>query len=78
MLQYVGENHGVAKPQNQKDYTVRMREFFNHYLKGEPAPDWWTDGVAHLDMEDHIKERIHLVRPPADEAKGKGGGSGGS
>jgi dipeptidyl aminopeptidase/acylaminoacyl peptidase len=78
MLQYVGENHGVSKPQNRKDYTVRMREFFNHYLKNEPAPGWWTEGVPHLEMDDHIKERIHLVRPPEKEnGKGKEGKPGG-
>jgi dipeptidyl aminopeptidase/acylaminoacyl peptidase len=76
MLQYVGENHGVSREPNQKDYTVRMREFFDHYLKGEPAPGWWTDGVAHLDMEDHIKERIHLVRPPDEEKKDRPGRGG--
>jgi len=27
MLEYVGENHGLQKPANQKDYTVRMKEF---------------------------------------------------
>jgi len=30
MLEYVGENHGLQKPANQKDYTVRMKEFFDH------------------------------------------------
>ena len=72
MLQYVGENHGVSKPQNRKDYTVRMREFFNHYLKGESAPDWWAEGVPHLKMDDHIEERIHLVRSPDDKKTGGG------
>jgi dipeptidyl aminopeptidase/acylaminoacyl peptidase len=74
MLQYVGENHGVAKAPNRKDYTVRMKEFFDHYLKGAPAPQWWTEGVSHLKMDDHIKERIHLVRPP--EKKPEGGAQG--
>ncbi len=78
MLQYVGENHGLAKDPNRKDYTVRMKEFFDHYLKGGPAPEWWTEGVPYLKMEDHIKERIHLVRPPAGEKKpaARGGGGG--
>jgi dipeptidyl aminopeptidase/acylaminoacyl peptidase len=67
MLQYVGENHGVRKPANQKDYTVRMREFFDHYLKGEPAPDWWTEGVPHLEMEEHLKERAKLVKGREEE-----------
>ena len=57
MLQYKGENHGLAKPENQKDYAVRMREYFDHHLMGKPAPDWWTAGVPHLKMDDHLKGR---------------------
>jgi dipeptidyl aminopeptidase/acylaminoacyl peptidase len=57
MLQYVGENHGLRKPANQQDYSVRMREFFDHHLKGAPAPDWWTQGVPRLKLEEHLRER---------------------
>ncbi|MBI1918902.1 MAG: prolyl oligopeptidase family serine peptidase [Planctomycetes bacterium] len=57
MLQYKGENHGVAKPENRKDYAMRMREFFDHHLLGKPAPDWWAEGVPHLKMDDHLKKR---------------------
>ncbi|AWM38044.1 Prolyl tripeptidyl peptidase precursor [Gemmata obscuriglobus] len=57
MLQYKGENHGLAKPENRKDYAVRMKEFFDHHLKGCQAPDWWIEGVPHLKMEDHLKSR---------------------
>ena len=57
LLQYVGENHGLREPMNQKDYAVRMREFFDHYLKGLPAPDWWVDGVPRLEMEEHLRGR---------------------
>ncbi|MCA9738449.1 MAG: S9 family peptidase, partial [Gemmatimonadetes bacterium] len=57
LLQYVGENHGLREPKNQKDYTGRMMEFFDHYLRGAPAPDWWTQGVPRLEMEDHLKAR---------------------
>jgi acetyl esterase/lipase len=57
MLQYKGENHGLVKPENRKDYAVRMREFFDHFLMGKPAPDWWTEGVPHLKMDDHLKGR---------------------
>jgi dipeptidyl aminopeptidase/acylaminoacyl peptidase len=67
MLEYVGENHGLRRPPNQKDYTVRMREFFDHYLKGEPAPDWWTEGVPRLEMEEHLKERAKLVTAGKEE-----------
>jgi dipeptidyl aminopeptidase/acylaminoacyl peptidase len=57
MLQYKGENHGLAKPENQKYYAVRMREFFDHYLQGKPAPDWWVEGVPYSKMDEHLKKR---------------------
>lgn len=57
MLQYKGENHGLSVPANRKDYSNRMLEFFNHYLQGAPAPDWWKDGVPHLKMDEHLKNR---------------------
>jgi hypothetical protein len=50
-----------------------MKEYFDHFLKGAPAPEWWTEGVPHLEMEDHIKARIHLVRPP-EKKGGEGAG----
>jgi dipeptidyl aminopeptidase/acylaminoacyl peptidase len=57
MLPYKGEDHQLAKPANQKDYTVRMREFFDHHLMGKPAPAWLKKGVPHLKLDDHLKER---------------------
>ena len=57
MLEYLGENHSLRKPANQRDYTARMMEFFDHYLKGAPAPDWMVNGVPRLKMEDHLRER---------------------
>ncbi|MEW6210005.1 MAG: prolyl oligopeptidase family serine peptidase [Acidobacteriota bacterium] len=63
MFQYKGENHGLRKPANQRDYTVRMREFFDHHLKGKPAPRWWIDGVPHLKMKDHLEERGEKPAP---------------
>ncbi len=62
MLQYVGENHGLAKAPNRKDYGVRMMEFFDHFLRGKPAPKWWEEGVSHLDLDDHLKERAKALQ----------------
>jgi dipeptidyl aminopeptidase/acylaminoacyl peptidase len=56
-LEYVGENHGLAKPANQKDYAARMKEYFDYHLTGAPEADWIKDGVPRLKMEDHLKER---------------------
>ena len=41
---------------NQIDYHNRIMEWFNHYLKGEPAPDWITKGVSYLDQEQAKKK----------------------
>ncbi len=60
MLQYVGENHGLVKPANMKDYTVRMKEWFDHWLMGKPAPEWMVQGIPHLKMKDHLKERSKM------------------
>jgi len=57
MLQYVGENHGVTRPANQRDYAQRMAEWFDHYLMGKPAPDWMTNGVPRLQMAEHLQSR---------------------
>jgi len=45
MLNYNGEPHGLRKYQNQKDWAVRMQQFFDHYLLGAPAPAWLEEGV---------------------------------
>ncbi|MBC7896977.1 MAG: S9 family peptidase [Cytophagaceae bacterium] len=57
MLQYVGENHGLQLPKNQKDYTIRMTEYFDHFLQGKPAPEWMVNGIPRLKMEEHLKAR---------------------
>jgi dipeptidyl aminopeptidase/acylaminoacyl peptidase len=69
MLEYLGENHGLAKPANMKDYTLRMREFFDHHLMGKAAPGWLKDGVSRLQMEDHLKERAELLKAKAENEK---------
>ena len=38
------------------DYHRRIVEWFDHYLKGETAPSWITDGVRYVDRERELKE----------------------
>ena len=51
LLAYPGEGHGLRGVANRKDLTVRFFEFFDHYLKGAPAPKWLTEGVPYLDKD---------------------------
>jgi dienelactone hydrolase len=69
MLQYKGENHGLAKPENQRDYTVRMKEFFDHYLMGKTSPDWWAKGISNLKLKDYLKERVKDLKEKIEDAK---------
>lgn len=56
LLEYVGENHGLARAPNQRDYAMRMEQFFDHYLRGAPAPDWLENGVPRVKMEEYLRE----------------------
>ncbi|HZS44210.1 MAG TPA: prolyl oligopeptidase family serine peptidase [Blastocatellia bacterium] len=78
MLEYPGENHGLAIPANQKDYTVRMKEFFDYYLLDKTAPGWLIDGVPRLKLKDHIDERAKELNDKGKDktATGTEGGSG--
>ena len=55
-LSYPDEGHGLRKLQNRVDFQYRLRQFFNHHLRGEPAPGWMTDGVPYLDKERRMRE----------------------
>jgi dipeptidyl aminopeptidase/acylaminoacyl peptidase len=48
LLAYPNEGHGLRGMANRKDLTVRFFQFFDHYLKGAPAPKWMTEGVPFL------------------------------
>ena len=48
LLAYPGEGHGLRGMANRRDLTVRYFEFFDHYLKGAPAPKWLSEGIPYL------------------------------
>ena len=59
LFNYNGEPHGIRRRPDQKDFTVRMQQFFDHYLKGAPAPEWMEKGIPYLEREKE-KERFNL------------------
>lgn len=50
MLNYRGEPHWPLKTQNRIDFNIRMSQFFDHYLKGQPLPKWMRDGVPATEL----------------------------
>ena len=45
LLEYNNEAHNLRERRNRKDLTIRLQQFFDHYLKGAPEPAWMRDGV---------------------------------
>ncbi len=46
-LQYHGEPHHLQRFENKLDYAIRMKEYFDYYLKGEGEPEWIISGEAY-------------------------------
>jgi len=55
MLAYIGEDHGLRQEENQKDYQRRILAWFGHYLKGQPAEAWITEGKSFLARDAELK-----------------------
>jgi dienelactone hydrolase len=45
MLQYNGEDHNLVERRNRKDLSIRLAQYFDHFLKGAPAPRWMVEGL---------------------------------
>ena len=60
LFNYNGEPHGLRKRAAQKDYAVRMQQYFDHFLKGAPAPEWMTKGIPYLEREQE-KEKFNSI-----------------
>ena len=49
LFTYNGEPHGLRRRPNQKDYTVRLQQYFDYYLKDGPKPEWMERGIPYLE-----------------------------
>ena len=49
MFNYNGDDHNLMENANRMDLSIRMRQFFDHYLLGAPAPQWLTEGIPAID-----------------------------
>lgn len=44
LLQYDDGDHGVWG-KSGSDFGIRLAQFFDHYLRGAPPPEWMTQGI---------------------------------
>jgi dipeptidyl aminopeptidase/acylaminoacyl peptidase len=49
LINYNGDAHNPTKRANQQDMAMRMMQFFDHHLRGMPAPDWMKRGIPFLE-----------------------------
>lgn len=63
LFNYNGEPHGLTKKSNQRDYTLRMHQFFDHHLKGAPMPAWMEKGVPFLERDKEKEQWKKLFEP---------------
>ncbi len=49
MFTYNGEPHNLRRRADQKDYAMRLQQYFDSYLKDAPEPEWMKNGIPYLD-----------------------------
>ncbi|NVO11227.1 MAG: S9 family peptidase [Bacteroidales bacterium] len=45
MVNYNDEPHNLVRRANRIDWTIRMKQFFDYYLKDAPQPEWLKQGI---------------------------------
>lgn len=50
-LSYQGEGHGLRQKGNRLDIQLRLKEYFDHYLKGKEAGKWITEEIPYKAKE---------------------------
>jgi hypothetical protein len=45
LLEYNDEDHNLTRRADQKDLSIRTMQFYDHYLKDAPAPEWMVKGI---------------------------------
>ncbi|MCO5261124.1 MAG: prolyl oligopeptidase family serine peptidase [Crocinitomicaceae bacterium] len=58
LLNYNGDNHNLMKNQNRRDLSIRMRQFFDHYLLNQPAPRWMIEGIPAVKKDKELRYEI--------------------
>ncbi len=53
LLQYNEEAHNLVQRRNCKDLSIRLQQFFDHYLKGFAMPAWMKTGVPYEDKDEY-------------------------
>ncbi|MEO7599663.1 MAG: prolyl oligopeptidase family serine peptidase [Opitutus sp.] len=61
LINYNNEFHSPRRRAAREDFARRMHQFFDHFLKGAPAPAWMTGGIPYLERD---AEKIRFRQTP--------------
>ncbi len=73
LVNYNDEPHWPTTYANKKDWNVRLQQYFDHYLKGAPAPVWLAEGIPAVE-----KGKTLGLEPVSEGSKVTTGGGGGN
>jgi hypothetical protein len=75
LANYNDELHGIRNSYNQRDFTIRMQQFFDHYLQGAPPPAWMVHGIPAIDKGRTLGHELVTETPVTQQATrgGRGG-----
>lgn len=56
LISYDGETHTIEEPANKLDYSIRLGQFFDYYLKDAQPPKWMTESGNSLELDNSSKK----------------------
>lgn len=71
LLNYNGEPHWVMKRENRLDFARRMQQFFDHYLKDAPMPEWMAHGIPAVEKGKKFGFEPAELEPDTEPAENK-------
>jgi dipeptidyl aminopeptidase/acylaminoacyl peptidase len=51
LLNYNEADHWPTKLRDKEDFQIRLAQFFDHYLKEKPMPDWMQKGIPAVEKK---------------------------
>ncbi len=63
-LSYRGEDHGLKKEANRLDLQRRLKEYFDHYLKGAELKKWMSEELPYIPEEQSVEKDKDLRTLP--------------
>ncbi|MEQ8765302.1 MAG: alpha/beta fold hydrolase, partial [Planctomycetota bacterium] len=65
LFNYNGEQHGLTRDHNRRDWSVRLQQFFDHYLMDAPPPVWLERGVPAVEKGRDLG--LDLIGAPSED-----------